>query len=470
MVFTLTFKRRSILTGFPWVSAITLYTLSWGWSLLRPNTLYWDDWAVIFRKPKFFMLRYVRTVGRPPWSDVLETFLIPLGVWTVQLGTFFIFFVCGFLLFEILKRVQYLDISQVRWITLLFLIIPVNHARISLVVFDYSTSYLLFFLGWLALVRYHSFVSFSFSWLILLLSLKTHSLLFFLLLPFLHFVWLERKQLLKFKRVNLVHIQTGLIAIMPFLYLILREFFWPPSKSWINYQRPTVKGTILGAQLFIPVASATLVYLFWRKNKVRSNRNFVIFLFGIGITALGLFPYFAAGLLRNYISLIAIRSDWGSRHLLLTPLGIATAVVGLNGIIAVSQKNLILKICVIFSLIFNLYFGSTYYLDSVKKDELIVLLTSQENLAKDVQFVVIDESKRFNGRGALYRDYEWSALFSLAGMKPRDVSAKRLCDEQPSAIQLTLKSNTPYLKALVTRSLGLYLEVKPCSEVLAESG
>ncbi|MFZ9804670.1 MAG: hypothetical protein ACO3DA_08660, partial [Ilumatobacteraceae bacterium] len=37
-------KPERILAGFPWVSAIVLYTLSWGWSLLRPNTLYWDDW------------------------------------------------------------------------------------------------------------------------------------------------------------------------------------------------------------------------------------------------------------------------------------------------------------------------------------------------------------------------------------------------------------------------------------------
>ena len=36
-------KSERMLAGFPWVSAIVLYTLSWGWSLLRPNTLYWDD-------------------------------------------------------------------------------------------------------------------------------------------------------------------------------------------------------------------------------------------------------------------------------------------------------------------------------------------------------------------------------------------------------------------------------------------
>ncbi|MFZ9058088.1 MAG: hypothetical protein ACO20J_00935, partial [Ilumatobacteraceae bacterium] len=44
-------KPERILAGFPWVSAIVLYTLSWGWSLLRPNTLYWDHWLIYFNQP-----------------------------------------------------------------------------------------------------------------------------------------------------------------------------------------------------------------------------------------------------------------------------------------------------------------------------------------------------------------------------------------------------------------------------------
>jgi hypothetical protein len=34
---------------------------------------------------------------------------------------------------------------------------------------------------------------------------------------------------------------------------------------------------------------------------------------------------------------------------------------------------------------------------------------------------------------------------------------------------LTLKSDTSYLQALATRDLGLYFEIKPCSEVLAQN-
>ena len=56
-----------MLAGFPWVSAIVLYTLSWGWSLLRPNTLYWDDWAVFWQKDFGEILAQLGQMGVPPW-------------------------------------------------------------------------------------------------------------------------------------------------------------------------------------------------------------------------------------------------------------------------------------------------------------------------------------------------------------------------------------------------------------------
>jgi hypothetical protein len=288
--------------------------------------------------------------------------------------------------------------------------------------------------------------------------------LFFLLLPFLHFVWLEREKLLNLKRVNLVHIQTGLIASVPFLYLVLREFFWPPSNSWINYQKPTAKGTILGAQLFVPVASAVLFYLFWRKNKTRSNKNFVIFWFGVGITALGSFPYFAAGLLKEYLSLIAIRADWGSRHQLLMPLGLALSVVGLNELFNWRKKNFVFVATIALSVTLNMFWGSQYFLMSHKQEQLVELFATTKNKIEIA--TVEDQAMQFNGRGALFRDYEWSGFMTLAEIST-DLPG---CEELPSGTALTLKSNTPYLKALVTRDLGLYFEVKPCSEVLAENG
>ena len=133
---TSTPNRESMLAGFPWVSAIILYTLSWGWSLLRPNTLYWDDWDAYFLRSPFYYRGVLIDSGRPLWEGIIEGILIQIGVWTICLTTFLCYFLTSIFIFGILKKLPKIKIEYSRMLTLLFLIVPVNHARISLVVFD----------------------------------------------------------------------------------------------------------------------------------------------------------------------------------------------------------------------------------------------------------------------------------------------------------------------------------------------
>ncbi len=42
------------------------------------------------------------------------------------------------------------------------------------------------------------------------------------------------------------------------------------------------------------------------------------------------------------------------------------------------------------------------------------------------------------------------------------------CEALPEGSNLVLKSDESYLKALLSRDLGLYFDVTPCSEVLAK--
>ena len=232
-------KPEQMLAGFPWVSAIVLYTLSWGWSLLRPNTLYWDDWLIYFNQPSGNGLSANAAMGRPPWGNLIEFLLMELGTWVVTVTTFLIFMLTAAIVFCILCKQQLFDSDQSRWIVLIFLLIPVNHARVAVSIFDYTTSYFLFYLGWFLLVRFKSAKSFVLACVILFLSFKTHSFLFFVLLPFLHFGWLNRARLLDLKKLSLFHFQVSVIAVLPVLYVISRSVFWPPSESWQDYQQPT---------------------------------------------------------------------------------------------------------------------------------------------------------------------------------------------------------------------------------------
>ena len=461
---TSTPNREPMLAGFPWVSAIILYTLSWGWSLLRPNTLYWDDWAVSFNKPANYGLQYLSDMGQAPWRGLVEFCLAQLGTWTFSIATFAMFFMTSLFIFEILRLAIFLSVSQVRLITILFLIVPVNHARISSAVFDYTFSYFLFFLGWLILVRYRSFKSFALSITLLFLSLKTHSLLFFVLLPFLHFGWLNRKGLLKVKMLSVSHLQVAIIAFMPFLYLILRNIFWSPSAAWVGYHRTSVKGFLMGSILFTPSVIVLIFFMLWTKKKMQTIRNFALFLAGITITGLALLPYFAGGLYKTYVSIIAFRADWGTRHQLLMPLGLALSVVGLNELFNWRKMNVVFVATIVLSVTLNMFWGSQYFLMSHKQEQLVELFTTTKNKIEIAS--VEDRAMQFNGRGSSFRSYEWNGFMTLA-----EISTDRPgCETLPSGAALTLKSNTPYLKALVTRNLGLYFEVKRCSEVLAENG
>ena len=102
--------------------------------------------------------------------------------------TFILFFLAGIFLFGILKQFRQLDLRSKQATVLIFLVIPVYHARISGIVFAYSVSYFTFFLGWVMIVRRNKIWRRALALLAIFLSFHTESLLFFVLLPFVNFL------------------------------------------------------------------------------------------------------------------------------------------------------------------------------------------------------------------------------------------------------------------------------------------
>ena len=463
-------KPERMLDGFPWVSAIVLYTLSWGWSLLRPNTFYWDDWSEIFNHKSTYTYSVAKAQGLPPWSKTLDWFFLEAGIWTMPIATFVAFFIAGLWCFGILKSMTFIRGNQLNMILLIYLVAPVNHARISRICFDYTSSYFLFFLGWFVMVRYKSMKSFVVACLILFLSLKTHSFLFFVLLPFLHLAWSNKTELLDFKKLNRRHLQIAGIAALPVLYVILRSIFWPLNASWNDYQKPTPAGLMTGLWPVLIGLVGLSIIGFRHIRKKPTHFGLVLLVFGFSITALALFPYFLAELYVGYagrpafITVLEFRADWRSRHQLLMPLGLALSVVGLNELLNWKKKNLILSVVLVVSVGLNMFWGSQYFLQSHKQEQLVELFKSTKgNL---VIASVGDSTLRFNGRENDFRGYEWDGFMTLA-----EISTDRPgCEALPNGSVLNLKSNKPYLSALVSRDLGLYFDVMPCTEVLAKNG
>ncbi|MFM8001640.1 MAG: hypothetical protein ACKPAJ_04410, partial [Actinomycetota bacterium] len=60
------FLDRAGLQGFPWVSAIVLYTISWGWILIVRGSLWAHDWDG-FAIPEFAKFNN-EDYGFAPWT------------------------------------------------------------------------------------------------------------------------------------------------------------------------------------------------------------------------------------------------------------------------------------------------------------------------------------------------------------------------------------------------------------------
>ena len=137
-----------------------------------------------------------------PIIGYLHTFLLKLGPPIYKLLTFLIFFINGILLDQILKRNAFISENNRFFICLLFLVSPLNIARVTLICFPYTFCTFLFFLAWFLLPtkRFISLILFLFSF-------TTNSLLVFYCLPIIEIFYTHYKfnknYILKFIKRNL---------------------------------------------------------------------------------------------------------------------------------------------------------------------------------------------------------------------------------------------------------------------------
>ena len=169
------------------------------------------------------------------------------------------------------------------------------------------------------------------------------------------------------------------------------------------------------------------------------------------------------------ISVFAFRNDWGSRHLLLSPLGISLVLCGTWLLIPIQLRKLFFTIAIAVCSLLNAFSGSQYYLDALKKDQLTELFATNKDINPRVTVLFVDETKIFNGRGSTYRTTELSGLLLLSGRKSTVITGKSSCNDLPNGTQFILNSNKNFLSALVSRDLGLYFEVSPCSDILTKN-
>ena len=448
--------------GFPWLTALLTYTISWCWSLIRPNTLYWDDWAYVFNQPKSFLNEIFSKTGLPPWRALIDQELLGVGYWTIRWLTFIMFFAAGLFLFEILKKIPFISLAQSRSIVLLFLIFPLNHARVPLVMFGYTTSYFLFFLGWMLLIKRSRWISYLSACACFIWSFMTHSFLTFTLLPILHFAFLHREKLICKKPNSKTLTQFGLLTGSPVLYYALRTLYWPPEPEYLWYHTVYLRAVLVASVYFLPFIVASIIIVLRISSGKRISSKAMIITAGFLAFAVAVFPYLSSGNLDSRTTFFFWELDWSSRHELLMPLGASAITIAIVYFISENKSKPILALITAVMISLNVFWGIGTYVDSLKKDQLENLLSVEIVSDESSRFVFVDETRRFNFRDSAYRFYEFAGHLSNAGKNPIP-EVKYECEDGSNQTQVVISSDKGLFEAFFSRDLGLRLEIGPCT-------
>ena len=137
--------------GFPWRLAIFLYGISYGLCLFFLDAFFWDDWAVKTVSEQMERA-YWKDIGFPPTVSFILIDVFQRNPIYIHLATLFMFFACGWFLFEILKKVYFITADERKLITIIFLVLPINSARVAMQMFSYSYSIFFFYAAWYFLV------------------------------------------------------------------------------------------------------------------------------------------------------------------------------------------------------------------------------------------------------------------------------------------------------------------------------
>lgn len=421
------FLDRAGLQGFPWVSAIVLYTISWGWLLFVRDSYWWDDWAHILTD----MDEAYAEAGHAPWFRFYNYMIRTYSPSILHLVIFLIYFLSSLSVFRIISdlkfRLDLVDVFQSQWIVLFYLLIPINTTRVSLNLFQYGFSLMLFFLAWHVLISFSGTMARLSAIALFALSFALPSLIALMVMPLLHY-------LIKVREENSISDKRVLafffvLVSLPIIFFVTRQLYFPNGSASYQFKSNKVDDALFLCTFGI----VGLVALFFTKPfKLRSS--LVGMFIGFEVCALGLFAYMSTNQIGEkfwlkYPTMIFGRSGWFGRQLILQPLGLSILLVATVVFLSRNRykiERLLMKLLLGVFVVFNLGFGFEYVVDFHKQ---IQVANAIENAGGDntSKWIFIDDSTRINARGREYSVYDWAGMVSMA--LPTVINSKTIENE-----------------------------------------
>ena len=458
---------------FPWMWALSVYSLSFGLMLTFLSSYFWDDWPGYYQNMDGALEQAMRIRGDWPTRAFLELTILGGRPELFRLLTLVAYFASGWFLFQILNTLNFLKNNQVRLITILFLILPINSARVAMVDFAYTCSFLLFFWAWFLLVRKSGWIKDLLAVLLFLLSFgATASLLVFLLVPCAHILYLRLHDSSRVRNRGWLS-SLAIFLMSPAFWFFDRRFNSPQGKYLTMYSLQ--KSGVARALILFAIACSVLLWLVkvGRHDLTEKYRNILISL-GIILVIIGAAPYIVAGHLVDVsewmFNFVPRASDWSSRHQLLLGLGLAVIIVGILGDLERKFKRHLVFVIVGICVLLNVTFMHAYFLDSLKQDRSIDAFKQNTELSASKVVMIDDQAERFNARGRYLRSYEWDEMFlaafgndskqTISGLSYVDCAS----DLIPDTI-LTITATNGRFKATLLRDPGINVavtKIDPC--------
>ena len=406
------------LRGFPWKTAIILYTISWGWLFIVRDSYWSDDWGYF---PKHFKEFSTEILGLAPWVTPQTEIIRAIGASGTRVIIFCFFLCAAIALFGISQKFKLLNLVERKFLVLVFLLLPFNTARVALMCFHYTSAYFYFFTAWYLIVTFRPIWVRTLGVLLFFLSFQMHSLLAFFFLPILHLFFISGsknlREILFWTRRNIA------LVLLPIIYWILRVIYWPEIVDYHDLSTEKISGAL--GFIFVSCLVVLTLYLFKKWVSVKNKAAIQIILLGALAVFAGLLAYVVLGVFQSdrsifprYLVTLFGRSGWYSRHQTLQPLGIALLIVGVIRLLPNSIRRLSKQIQVFIlavGVVFNLAFGFEYVVDYAKQKEIVAELKEFGNSQKVSEFHFIDTNVELNARGRYYKaSADWAGLVWLA--------------------------------------------------------
>ena len=408
------FLDRAGLRGFPWIPAIVLYTISYGWFWNVRNSYWADDWF-IFAAPSVDQTNW-DVFGFAPWMRLNEDIFNIVGPSWMRLAIFLFFFASGLFVYGISCSFPKLTQFERRSIVLLFLLLPFNSTRVTLMTFHYSQGHFYFFFGWYLLAISKKTSIFLLACALFFLSFQMHSLVIFFVLPLLYFLRQYRtNQKIAFKS------RLAVLTALPILYVVGRTFFWSSTKVFSStpyYHSFSLPDIFVLIELWVAVTIAVCLTLLIVRRW--SSGSQVLIFFGFFVSLLGISAYVLyekmgarQDILINFFMMTFARSAYGPRHLILQPLGISLILVGIFSVLQIRRDRprnyffgVLLSICVFL----NLGSGFEFVVDYSKQQVVVEELVSSGRVVGVDEYMFADQSGLLNAKGRIYREKDWWGL------------------------------------------------------------